>query len=136
RACTRSCFAPCQSTSRQSTPNSVLTANIVGAILRAMVAYDDETGGPVAVVREPERAAALLDPERRRLVEALAEMPDSASGLARRLGDTRQRLNHHLRALEGAGLVELQEERRRGNCTERVLRAVARRFVVDPAALG
>jgi DNA-binding transcriptional ArsR family regulator len=88
------------------------------------------------VLRAPERAAVLLHPERRRLVEALAEAPDSASGLARRLGESRQRLNYHLRALEDAGLLELQEERRRGNCTERVLRVVARRFVIDPAALG
>ena len=88
------------------------------------------------VLRTPERAAAILDPERRRLVEALAEAPDSASGLARRLGESRQRLNYHLRVLEDAGLVELQAERRRGNCTERVLRVVARRFVIDPAALG
>lgn len=84
----------------------------------------------------PERAAALFDPERRRLVEALREAPDSASGLARRLGESRQRLNYHLRVLESAGLLELQEERRRGNCMERVMRVVARRFVVDPAALG
>lgn len=88
------------------------------------------------VLREPERAAALLDPEGRRLVEALQESPDSAAGLARRLGESRQRLNYHLHALEDAGLIELQEERRRGNCVERVLRVVARRFVLDPAALG
>lgn len=88
------------------------------------------------ILREPGRASALLDPQRRRLVEALAEGADSASGLARRLGDSRQRLNYHLRALEEQGLVELQEERRRGNCVERVLRVVARRFVLDPAALG
>jgi DNA-binding transcriptional ArsR family regulator len=63
----------------------------------------------------------LLDPERRRLLEALREEPDSASGLARRLDDSRQRLNYHLRTLEEAGLVELREERRRGNCVERAL---------------
>lgn len=99
---------------------------------------DTRYDGPatdVAVLDDLERASALLDPDRRRLVAALREAPDSASGLARRLGDSRQRLNHHLRALESAGLVELHEERRRGNCTERVLRVVARRFVLDPLAL-
>ncbi|MGD2070310.1 MAG: helix-turn-helix domain-containing protein [Gemmatimonadota bacterium] len=89
----------------------------------------------VEILDDLERARVLLDPDRRRLVEALRERPDSAAGLARRLGDSRQRLNHHLRALEGAGLVELQEERRKGNCVERVLRVVARRFVLDPGAL-
>lgn len=89
----------------------------------------------IAVVDDPERASLLLDPGRRRLLEALLEHPDSAAGLARRLDEPRQRLNYHLRALEDGGLVELEEERRKGNCVERVLRVVARRFVVDPAAL-
>lgn len=91
---------------------------------------------PLGIIREPASALALLDPDRRRLAEALAEGPDSASGLARRLGEKRQRLNYHLRVLEDAGLVELAEERRRGSRTERVLRLTAQRFVLDPAAVG
>lgn len=90
----------------------------------------------LAVLDDLQAASALLDPERRRLVEALQEEPDSASGLARRLDDSRQRLNYHLRSLEDAGVLELVEERRKGNCTERVLGVVAHRFVVDPTALG
>ena len=88
------------------------------------------------VVREPERAIALLDPERGRVLRALRAEPDSAAGLARRMGESRQRLNYHLRRLEDAGIVELQEERRRRGQIERVLRPVARAFVVDPGALG
>jgi len=87
------------------------------------------------VVRQPHAAAALLDPVRQRLLAELVE-PDSASGLARRLRLPRQRINYHLRALESAGLLELQEERRKGNCTERVVRATARTFVISPEALG
>lgn len=48
----------------------------------------------------------------------------------------RQRPNYHLRELESSGFLELVEERRKGNCTERVLRAAARSYLVDPAALG
>jgi DNA-binding transcriptional ArsR family regulator len=88
------------------------------------------------IIRDPAGVLALLDPDRRRLAEALADGPDSASGLARRLGEKRQRLNYHLRVLEDAGVVELEEEHRRGNRTERVLRLAAQRFVVDPAAIG
>lgn len=88
------------------------------------------------VVSEAGRAAAILDPERLRLLEALREAPDSAAGLARRLGESRQRLNYHLRLLEAAGVVELQEERPRRGRTERVLRPVARSFVLDPGTLG
>ena len=87
------------------------------------------------IVRSPESAAALLDPVRRQLLAQLKE-PDSAAGLARRLELPRQRINYHLKVLEGAGLVELVEERRKGNCLERVVRATARAFIISPEALG
>lgn len=86
-------------------------------------------------VRHPEAAAALLDPMRQRLLAQLVE-PDSAAGIARRLRLPRQKVNYHLRALEAVGLVELVEERRKGNCLERVVRATARSFVISPEAIG
>jgi DNA-binding transcriptional ArsR family regulator len=89
----------------------------------------------IEVIRERRKAAALLRGSRQLLLAHLAE-PDSASGLARKLGIPRQRLNYHLRALERDGLVELVEERRRGNCTERVVRATARAFIISPDAIG
>jgi DNA-binding transcriptional ArsR family regulator len=88
------------------------------------------------IVRRPDQAQVLLHPERRRLVEALAQGPDSASGLARRLGESRQRLNYHLRLLEAAGHVELAEERWKGSQPERIMRLVARQYVLDPAAVS
>src|SRR5205085_5020723 len=48
----------------------------------------------------------------------------------------RQRIGYHLRELEAAGLVELVEERRRRGFVERVLRASAEAYVVDPAVMG
>ena len=87
------------------------------------------------MVEQVDRAAVLMDPLRLRIVEELQE-PDSASGLARKLSLPRQKLNYHLRELEGSGFVELVEERRKGNCTERILRTAARAFVVAPRALG
>lgn len=86
-------------------------------------------------LHDPARAAALLDPMRRRLLVELRE-PDSASGLARRLELPRQVLNYHLRELEKHRLVELVEERRKGNCIERVVRATARSYVITPEAMG
>jgi DNA-binding transcriptional ArsR family regulator len=88
------------------------------------------------IVRQASQAQVLLHPERRRLIEALASGPDSASGLARRLGESRQRLNYHLRLLEEAGQVELAEERWKGSKPERIMRLVARQYVLDPAAIG
>ncbi|MGH7497830.1 MAG: winged helix-turn-helix domain-containing protein, partial [Gemmatimonadales bacterium] len=87
------------------------------------------------VIRDPESAAALLDPVRQTLLAHLTE-PDSATGLARRLRLPRQRINYHLRELERVGLVELVEERRKGNCLERVVRATARSFIISTEALG
>jgi DNA-binding transcriptional ArsR family regulator len=55
--------------------------------------------------------------------------------LAGRVGLSRQRVNYHLRALERHGLVELVEERRKGNCTERILQATAASYVITPSAL-
>lgn len=87
------------------------------------------------IVRDPERAAAVLHPSRLRMLEHLAE-PGSASTVARRMGLTRQQVNYHLHELEKNGYVELVEERRVGNCLERVLRATAESFVISPEALG
>src|SRR5918997_2281385 len=89
----------------------------------------------VAVIDDPAAAGASLDPIRARLLAELAE-PGSASTLAPRVGLTRQKVNYHLRALERHGLVELVEERRKGNCTERVLRATAASYVISPTALA
>jgi DNA-binding transcriptional ArsR family regulator len=89
----------------------------------------------MAVVRDTSRAAHLLDPMRVSLLERLAE-PGSASTLARDLGLPRQRVNYHLRELEKAGFVELVEERRKGNCVERLVKATARSYLISPEILG
>ncbi|HEY7530061.1 MAG TPA: helix-turn-helix domain-containing protein [Gemmatimonadota bacterium] len=87
------------------------------------------------MLEDDAQTAALLHPLRRRILEELAE-PDSAAGLARRLSLPRQRLNYHLRELEREGLLQLVAERRRGNCTERLVRAAARSYLVVPRAVG
>lgn len=84
----------------------------------------------IDVISEPERVAALLSPLRRRLLRNLAE-PDSASGLARRLGLPRQKINYHLRELERAGFVELHEEIQRRGCVERMVRVTARAYTIS-----
>jgi DNA-binding transcriptional ArsR family regulator len=89
----------------------------------------------VAVIENAAAAEASLDPIRSGLLAELVD-PASASTLAGRLGLTRQQANYHLRALERHGLVELVEERRKGNCTERVLQATAASYVISPAALA
>jgi len=84
----------------------------------------------LTVIDDP--AAVSLDPVRARLLAELVE-PGSATTLAERVGLPRQRINYHLRTFEQHGLVE---ERRKGNTTERVLRATAASYVNSPAALS
>lgn len=89
----------------------------------------------VDVLSERDRLRGTLTPLRRRILEALRE-PGSATTLAARLGETRQRVNYHLRELEKGGLAELVETRARRGVTERVLRATARAVVLAPEVIG
>ena len=56
--------------------------------------------------------------------------------LAGRVGLARQKVNYHLKSLEKHGLIELVEERRKGNMTERLFSATAASYVISPAALA
>jgi DNA-binding transcriptional ArsR family regulator len=87
------------------------------------------------VIEDPDQATSILDATRRRLLDALAT-PDSAAGLARRLGLARQIVTYHVRQLEAEGLVSFVAERRKRNCVERIVQATARTYVISPAALG
>jgi DNA-binding transcriptional ArsR family regulator len=89
----------------------------------------------VMVIDEPATAEVSLDPVRARLLAELVT-PASAATLAGRVGLPRQKVNYHLRTLEQHGLVELVTERRKGNMTERVLRATAASYVISPEALA
>jgi len=89
----------------------------------------------VAVIEDAATAEVSLDPVRARLLAELVE-PASATMLAARVGLARQKVNYHLRALEKHGLVELVEERRKGNVNERMMRATAASYVISPAALS
>jgi predicted ArsR family transcriptional regulator len=94
-----------------------------------------DTAANIALVHDTEQAATLLQPLRLRLVELL-QTPETAAGVARKVGLPRQVVNYHLRQLEAHGLLELVEERRQGSRTERVLKASARSYLIGPDALG
>jgi DNA-binding transcriptional ArsR family regulator len=89
----------------------------------------------VTVIRDLSQAAVLLEPTRLRLVRELSE-PASAAGLARRLNLPRQRVNYHLRELENAGVLREVGTQRKRNCTERILQATARAYVLSPDILA
>jgi DNA-binding transcriptional ArsR family regulator len=89
----------------------------------------------VALLEEPEKLRGALAPLRRRLLARL-RTPASASELAREFEVSRQKLNYHLHKLEEAGLVELVGQRQRRGFVERVLKARADAYVVDPACMS
>ena len=89
----------------------------------------------VHVIDEGGPATSALHPLRREILSELAG-PESAAGLARRIGVPRQQVNYHIRQLEEQGLVKLVGERRVRNCIERLVQAVGRSYMISPAALG
>ena len=89
----------------------------------------------IAVIEDPAAAEVSLDPIRSLLLAELAH-PSSATMLAGKIGLPRQKVNYHLRTLEQHGLIELVEERRKGNVTERLMQATAASYVISPAAMA
>ena len=90
----------------------------------------------LAVIDDQQGLAALLSPLRRRILSELHKKPRSATGLSRKLGLARQKVNYHFRSLEKAGLLELDSEEQRRGCTERIFRPAARAYLVNPDFLG
>jgi DNA-binding transcriptional ArsR family regulator len=89
----------------------------------------------IQVIDSPAAATVALDPIRSRLLSELAT-PASAATLAMRVGLTRQKVNYHLNTLEAHGLVQLDQKRKWGGLTERLLVASAASYVVSPSAMG
>lgn len=89
----------------------------------------------LGVIDEPVVAAAMLDPIRARVLSTLRE-PGSATTIAAALGETRQKVNYHVRELERLGLIRFVEDRQRRGLTERVMVASARAYLLSPDVLG
>ncbi len=85
----------------------------------------------VAILDDPAQVAALAHPLRVGILDALRE-PDSAAGAARTIGESRQKVNHHVKALLDAGLLRLVGERRKGGFVEQLYQSVASTFMVSP----
>ena len=84
-----------------------------------------------AVIETPGQLAAITHPTRLRVLDAL-RIADSAASAARRLGEPRQRINHHVRELASAGLLVEAGERRKGNFVEQLYESVAGTFILSP----
>lgn len=84
----------------------------------------------VELLNDSQQVGALAHPLRARILEALRD-PDTAAGLARAFGRSRQNVSYHLKELERCGLVRHAGERRKGNFVEQLYEATAKRFVVS-----
>ncbi|MCZ6888479.1 MAG: helix-turn-helix domain-containing protein [Gammaproteobacteria bacterium] len=84
----------------------------------------------MAVLADLKQIQALAHPIRVRVLDALRS-PNSAAGVARAIGGSRQNVNYHLKELERAGLVRHAGERRKGNFVEQLFQSIAKRFVVS-----
>ena len=87
-------------------------------------------------LRSPRKAAAILSHPLRPRILAQARDPISASDLARRLGQPRQRVNYHVRQLANAGLLQPVGQQRKRNMVEQQYVASARAYVLTPEVLG
>ncbi len=84
------------------------------------------------IVKSLKQAKLLSDPLRLRILQEFIERPRTTMQVAESLGEKPSRLYRHVDALQGAGLLELKEERRKRGTTERYLQAIAHHFVIDP----
>ena len=91
---------------------------------------------PIETVSQPRHAATILNHPIRPRILAHAREPVSASELARRLGQPRQRINYHVRQLADAGLLQPAGQQRKRNMVEQQYVASARAYVLTPDVLG
>jgi DNA-binding transcriptional ArsR family regulator len=78
----------------------------------------------------------VSDDRRHRILELLIAEPLGARTVAARLRMARTRVYYHLKLLEKHGFIVVVEERVVARRLERIYRAVARGFRVDPALIG
>lgn len=85
---------------------------------------------------EPDRAAALVDPVRRRILTAFIGRERSLSEAAGALAMPLNRLAYHVGALLRLGLVRVEREQKRAGRPIRLYRAVADAFLVPATAIA
>ncbi|MEF3305064.1 winged helix-turn-helix domain-containing protein [Paenibacillus sp. GYB003] len=84
------------------------------------------------VVHDPQQAVALLNPLRAHILAQMHE-PVSAAEIGRLIGETPQKINYHLKALEKVGLVRKTGSRQVRNLVEVLYQAIAKSFVLSDA---
>jgi DNA-binding transcriptional ArsR family regulator len=90
----------------------------------------------IETITDGATAAALVQhPLRPRILRLLRE-PASATQVAASLGESRQKINYHVRQLHRAGLLRPAGRRKRRNMVEQRFVATARTYVLAPQLIG
>jgi biotin operon repressor len=87
-------------------------------------------------IHDGRRAALLVQHPLRPRILNLAREPISATVIAGVLGESRQKVNYHMRQLRSAGFLRLAGRRRRRGLTEQRYVATARAYVLAPGVAG
>jgi len=87
-------------------------------------------------LRTPGQWKAFSHPIRLRILELLADDALTNEEIAAALGEQSGKLYFHTKRLLDAGLIVLDQTRRKGPITEKLYRAAGRRFLAPPPALG
>lgn len=85
----------------------------------------------IIIIKDAEVAKLLADETRCQILNLLKIKEMSTNQLAKILDKPASSIDHHLKVLKAAGLIELAYERRRGNIIERFYKASARHYIVS-----
>jgi putative molybdopterin biosynthesis protein len=89
----------------------------------------------VLPIRSFDQLKLLADPRRLAILQRLMAGPATLTQLGQELGEHPAWIRHHLKRLEGAGLVELAETRRTAGALEKVYRARAGGYLLQELIL-
>lgn len=89
----------------------------------------------VLYIEDLEQAAALLKPQRIEMLK-LMDQPRTCLELGKMFGETPQKINYHIKALQNAGLVEQVGERRVRGTVEGSYQARARSYWLASDLIG
>jgi DNA-binding transcriptional ArsR family regulator len=103
---------------------------VPATIDRLNLPQPDYEADDILVVSETEQLRALADDVRLRIVALLRERAASTTELAEQVGLAKGTVAHHLKVLEGAGLVKVVRTRRVRALTESFYGRVARLYVL------
>ncbi|WP_240041214.1 winged helix-turn-helix domain-containing protein [Paenibacillus ginsengarvi] len=92
----------------------------------------NELPAETVVVQDPQQAVALLNPLRALILANMHE-PVSAAEIGRMMGQTPQKINYHLKALEKVGLVRRMGSRQVRNLVGVLYQAIAKSFILSDA---